>query len=359
MLLEMISSPSRLGDIAWKGKGEPQHSELSLKTSRWLLGFPWPYGFSSQTRHVQAERGSLTCRRRPERSLAETPRRRLRCPAGGKQAWRQSPNPLNQPQGATCASSDRALRSDNLTKFLLALQVCGRSTRSSFLSCLQICRTQRTVLENTADSRCLPHSDQICFPLTKMRIPYTDNPPKNLSPDEQEVLKRVQARRGPMGLIPLDLALLHSPPVADGWNALLGAVRTKTDLYPDIREIAICRVARINEAWFEWDAHLPILANSLEREGNVAEKLVKMEELNPTDKGPLSDSQWAVLRYADAMTKDVKVSDETFHALKDVGLNDKEIIELTATVASYNMVSRFLVALDVGEKNGKGPQVIL
>ena len=189
-----------------------------------------------------------------------------------------------------------------------------------------------------------------------MRIPYTDNPPKNLNPEEQEVLKRVQARRGPKGLIPLDLALLHSPPVADGWNALLGAVRTKTDLYADIREIAICRVARINEAWFEWDAHIPILAQALEREGNVAEKLQKLDELNPTDKGPLSDSQWAVLQYTDAMTKDVKVSDGTFHALKDVGLNDKEIVELTVTVASYNMVSRFLVALDVGEKNNKGPQ---
>jgi alkylhydroperoxidase family enzyme len=190
-----------------------------------------------------------------------------------------------------------------------------------------------------------------------MRVPYTDNPPKNLNPEEQEVVKRVQARRGSLGLIPLDLALLHSPPVADGWNALLGAVRTKTDLYADIREIAICRVARINEAWFEWDAHVPILAKALEREGNVAEKLFKVEELNPTEKGPLSDSQWAVLQYTDAMTKNVQVADETFHALKDVGLNDKEIVELTATVAAYNMVSRFLVALDVGEKNEKGPRV--
>src|SRR3984957_16669438 len=118
-----------------------------------------------------------------------------------------------------------------------------------------------------------------------MRIPYTNNPPKNLNPEEQEVLKRVQARRGPKGLIPLDLALLHSPPVADGWNALLGAVRTKTDLYADIREIAICRVARINEAWFEWGAHIPILAQALEREGIVAKKLKKWTGFEPREKG--------------------------------------------------------------------------
>jgi len=32
---------------------------------------------------------------------------------------------------------------------------------------------------------------------------------------------------------------------------------------------------------------------------------------------------------------------------------DQEIVELTAIIASYNMVSRILVALDVGEMNCK------
>jgi hypothetical protein len=49
-----------------------------------------------------------------------------------------------------------------------------------------------------------------------MRLPYTDNPPKNLSQQDEEVLKRVLARRGEKGLIPLDLTLLHSPNVTDG-----------------------------------------------------------------------------------------------------------------------------------------------
>ncbi len=40
-------------------------------------------------------------------------------------------------------------------------------------------------------------------------------------------------------------------------------------------------------------------------------------------------------------------------------MNEKEIVELTATLVSYNMVPRFLVALDVGEKNGKGPEAEL
>jgi len=190
-----------------------------------------------------------------------------------------------------------------------------------------------------------------------MRIPYTANPPQNLTAEETSILAAVQARRGPRGLIPLDLALLHAPRIAGGWNSLLGAVRTQTDLDPAVREIAICRVALLNEAWFEWNAHVPILAEAMETEGNVAEKLAKIQERDPAQQGPLSHIQWAVLRFADAMTRHVKVDDETFHALKDVGMNDKEIVELTATVASYNMVSRFLVCLNVGEANEKGPLV--
>lgn len=49
-----------------------------------------------------------------------------------------------------------------------------------------------------------------------MRLPYVDNPPKDLSKEDQAVVDRVLARRGKMGLIPLDLTLLHSPNVTDG-----------------------------------------------------------------------------------------------------------------------------------------------
>jgi len=60
-----------------------------------------------------------------------------------------------------------------------------------------------------------------------------------------------------------------------------------------------------------------------------------------------------VVRYSDAMTRDVSVPDKIFDGLKS-HFTDKEIVEITATVAAYNCVSRFLVALDVGEKNGSG-----
>lgn len=64
----------------------------------------------------------------------------------------------------------------------------------------------------------------------------------------------------------------------------------------------------------------------------------------------------AVLAYTDAMTLDVQVPDEVFAKVKDV-FSEREVVEVTATVAAYNCVSRFLVALDVGERNAQtGPK---
>lgn len=54
----------------------------------------------------------------------------------------------------------------------------------------------------------------------------------------------------------------------------------------------------------------------------------------------------AALAYTDCVTIDIKVPATVFAAIKE-HLNDQELMEATATIASYNMVSRILVALDV------------
>lgn len=66
--------------------------------------------------------------------------------------------------------------------------------------------------------------------------------------------------------------------------------------------------------------------------------------------GPLDAQHTAVLAYTDAMTLSVTVPDAVFEQLKQ-HFSERGIVEITATVAAYNCVSRFLVALDVGEKN--------
>lgn len=138
-----------------------------------------------------------------------------------------------------------------------------------------------------------------------------------------------------------------------GWNSLLGAIRTKTSLPSNIREIAICRPALINQAWFEWMHHVPLLEESDSFKSDSS-KIQTVQELHPTSAGSLDDEEWATLRYADAMTREVTVPQSLFDEVRKL-FSEQEVVEITATVASYNLVSRFLVALDVGEQNDKKP----
>ncbi|KAI6782073.1 carboxymuconolactone decarboxylase [Emericellopsis cladophorae] len=189
-----------------------------------------------------------------------------------------------------------------------------------------------------------------------MRIPYVANPPEPSSPEDAAIVQRMQDRRAPRPLQSLDLALLHSPPVADGWNTFLGAVRTKTSIPADLRELAISRVAVCNRAWYEWKHHAPLaVAAGVSQQGMEIVKVEERLEGDVKEGSDLSEKQWAVLVYADEMTRDVHVKDATFERLKGL-FTDQEITEITATIACYNMVSRFLVALDVGERNGTGPE---
>ncbi|KAI8931844.1 hypothetical protein NX059_010750 [Plenodomus lindquistii] len=188
-----------------------------------------------------------------------------------------------------------------------------------------------------------------------MRLDYIPDPPNFKDPEDQAVVERVLQRRGDKGLIALDRTLLHSPPVADGWNAFLGAIRTRTSLPTSIRETAICRVAVLNKAWYEWEAHSPILESAPD-----VSKAQVLATLNSPPHAPdttaLDGPHATVVAYADAMTLTVQVPDAVFVGLKK-HFSDREVVEITTTVASYNCVSRVLVALDVGERNSQtGPK---
>lgn len=54
--------------------------------------------------------------------------------------------------------------------------------------------------------------------------------------------------------------------------------------------------------------------------------------------------------YTDYMTRSVKVPQDVFANLRSKLADDQQMLEATTTVASYNMVSRVLVALDVSDK---------
>ncbi|KAI5369277.1 Putative carboxymuconolactone decarboxylase [Septoria linicola] len=180
-----------------------------------------------------------------------------------------------------------------------------------------------------------------------MRLTYIDDDPKMATPEDQAVVDRVKERRGGK-LIALDKTLLHAPPVADGWNSFLKSIRTQTTLPASIRELAISRVAVINHAWYEWDSHAPILKET----GVLSDEVVEKIKDRDWDGTGLDEKHLVVYEYTNAMTSGVIVKEPLFKKLRAL-FSEREVVEITATVAAYNTVSRFLVALDVGETSAK------
>jgi alkylhydroperoxidase family enzyme len=134
--------------------------------------------------------------------------------------------------------------------------------------------------------------------------------------------------------------LLHSPPLAEGWLTFFTAVRQATGLPGRYRELAILRIAVLNGADYEFNAHAPIALD----EGLPQAVLDDLRAKRTPD--ALGNADRAVLEYADAMTRDVHVPDDVF-AQVGKHLNEREVVELTATIAAYNCVSRFLEALRI------------
>jgi AhpD family alkylhydroperoxidase len=157
----------------------------------------------------------------------------------------------------------------------------------------------------------------------------------------------LRARRGGT-LSALDRLLLHSPPVAEGWNALLGALRSGTTLPDDVRELIILRVAVLNEAAFEWTAHEPIAR----RAGLDDAQLAALRSPDASASPVWGPVQAAVLAFTDASTTSVAVPEPVFAALRE-HLDERQVVEVATTVGGYAMVSRFLVALEVPPPEGE------
>ena len=172
------------------------------------------------------------------------------------------------------------------------------------------------------------------------RIPY-------VSADLQEpaaIVSAVRARRGGE-LHLLDRMLLHSPPYAQGWNALLGAVRSQLALPPRRRALAICAVGSLNKAAYEIQQH----AGPFRAAGGSDAQLAALADCDAalTNTALFDETERAALRLTLAMTRHVQVSAADCTAVRALLGSEQQLVELIGVIATYNMVSRFLVALGV------------
>jgi alkylhydroperoxidase family enzyme len=167
------------------------------------------------------------------------------------------------------------------------------------------------------------------------RISYGDEK----DPEIGALAEQIRKERGGK-VLNLYKMLLNSPPVAEGWLNLLTAIRQKAELPGKYREMVILRIAVLNRADYEYRAHIPhgLRAGVTQKQIDALPHWQLSDAFDATERG--------VLAYTDAMTRDIEVPDAVFNSIKDA-FNPREMTELTATIAAYNLVSRFLVALEV------------
>jgi AhpD family alkylhydroperoxidase len=175
------------------------------------------------------------------------------------------------------------------------------------------------------------------------RLPYADL----AAPEARPLVARIVRERG--SVLHLYQMLLHSPPVAEGWLGYLTAIRQQASLSGALRELVIMRVAVINGAPYEAEQHAPIAL----REGVTQAQLDELAEWEHS--GRFTPEQRAVLALTDGMTRNVHVPPAAVEAVRAF-LDDREVVELVATVGAYNMVSRFLEALEIhsGDERATG-----
>ncbi len=139
---------------------------------------------------------------------------------------------------------------------------------------------------------------------------------------------------------------LHAPAFGDLAQQLGGHCRFKTAVSPRLSEFAILVTAKLWRAQYEWYAHVPLA----ERAG------VKTETIRALHKGQVPKSapkdERALYDFIHELYKTRRVSDKTFHRVKDV-LGDAATIELVGILGYYVLISMILNVFRMSPPEGE------
>jgi 4-carboxymuconolactone decarboxylase len=159
-------------------------------------------------------------------------------------------------------------------------------------------------------------------------------------PDQAALVDRIRkGRRG--NVINVYKTLLHSPEIASVWLDLVNVVRWKVDLDGRLREIVIVRVGYLNRCAYVVNQHVPELTAP---EGLSKEECAALADWRASPF--FNERERAALAYADAVTRDVDVPDAVFTELRK-HFNERQIVELTVLIGTYNMHTRVGQALQI------------
>ncbi len=171
--------------------------------------------------------------------------------------------------------------------------------------------------------------------------------PETMDAAQRAVHDKVASGRRGKVVGPLRAAL-HSPELADRWQALGEFLRYNTSLTPRLSELAILVTGRACQAPFEWYAHH---AEALK--AGVEQSIIDAlrEQRMPVD---ASADDAVVIRFATELNATNSVSDETYSAALE-RFGERTVVELTALVGYYTMVAMTLNAHEIPLPDGVQP----
>src|SRR5688500_14752278 len=123
---------------------------------------------------------------------------------------------------------------------------------------------------------------------------------------QAELVAKIKGARGGR-LINIYRLMLHSPALANAWFDLNQAVRYATEIDGQSRELAVIRVALLNDVEYVLRAHGPAYAL---KEGLTSEQVNAVADWQSS--ALFSDKQRALLAYVDSMTRNIDVPDSVF-----------------------------------------------
>src|SRR5437762_969433 len=159
-------------------------------------------------------------------------------------------------------------------------------------------------------------------------------------PEFADAIEKYRAgRRG--RLINIYRMLLNAPPLAESWFNHSNTVRWKTSLDGRLRELVIIRMGHLTGSQYVLRQHVPALAL---KDGVSVEECDALADWPPSKF--FNARERAVLAYADTMTRDIVVPDDVFAEVKR-HFDDRQLVELTVLIGTYNMNARVLQALEL------------
>ena len=159
-------------------------------------------------------------------------------------------------------------------------------------------------------------------------------------PELAPIIEKIRSgRRGTV--INVYKLLLHTPAIAEVWLDLINAARWKVDLDGRLREIVIVRIGYLNRCSYVVRQHVP---QHTAPEGLTQDECDALADWRAS--AFFDARERAVLAFTDTSTREVEVPEAVFEALRS-HFSERQIVELTVLIGTYNMHTRMCQALKI------------